>query len=88
MALTLVPTAPALVELFPTQIRHTSMSFPYHFASGWIGGLLPTFSFALSAQKGDIYFGLWYPMAWIIGSFVVALLFLKERRNVDLAADF
>jgi MFS family permease len=85
MALTLVPTAPALVELFPTRIRYTSMSFPYHFASGWVGGLLPTFSFALSAQKGDIYFGLWYPIAWIVCSFVVAIFFLPETKDVDLA---
>jgi MFS family permease len=88
MALTLVPTAPALIELFPTRIRYTSMSFPYHFASGWIGGLLPTFSFALSAQKGNIYFGLWYPMAWIVGSFVIALFFLRETKDVDLNAEF
>ncbi|MFP6556720.1 MFS transporter [Paraburkholderia sp. B3] len=88
MTLALTPTAPALVEMFPTRIRYTSMSFPYHFASGWIGGLLPTISFALSAQQGNIYFGLWYPVAWIVGSFVIALLFLKETKNVDLAADF
>lgn len=88
MTLALTPTAPALVEMFPTRIRYTSMSFPYHFASGWIGGLLPTISFALSAQQGNIYFGLWYPVAWIVGSFVIALLFLKETKNVDLGADF
>lgn len=88
MTLALVPTAPALLEMFPTRIRYTSMSFPYHFASGWIGGLLPTFSFALSAQQGNIYFGLWYPLAWIALSFVVALFFLKETKDVDLQADF
>jgi len=88
MTLALTPTAPALIEMFPTRIRYTSMSFPYHFASGWIGGLLPTFSFALSAQQGNIYFGLWYPVAWIVVSFVVAMLFMKETKDVDLAADF
>ncbi|PLZ02200.1 MFS transporter [Burkholderia sp. WAC0059] len=88
MTLALTPTAPALIEMFPTRIRYTSMSFPYHFASGWIGGLLPTISFALSAQQGDIYFGLWYPVAWIAVSFVVALLFLKETKDVDLGVDF
>ncbi|WP_374992501.1 MFS transporter [Paraburkholderia sp. SARCC-3016] len=88
MTLALVPTAPALIEMFPTRIRYTSMSFPYHFASGWIGGLLPTFSFAISAQQGNIYSGLWYPVAWIALSFVVAMFFLKETRDVDLSADF
>ncbi|MFM0046011.1 MFS transporter [Paraburkholderia sediminicola] len=88
MTLALVPTAPALVEMFPTRIRYTSMSFPYHFASGWIGGLLPTFSFALSAQRGNIYFGLWYPVAWIALSFVIAVFFLKETKDVDLSADY
>ncbi|WP_322102186.1 MFS transporter [Paraburkholderia sp. J41] len=88
MTLALVPTAPALIEMFPTRIRYTSMSFPYHFASGWIGGLLPTFSFAISAQQGNIYFGLWYPLAWIVLSFVVALFFLRETKDVDLEAEF
>lgn len=88
MAATVVPTFPALIELFPTRIRYTSISFPYHFASGWIGGLLPTFSFALSAQNGNIFFGLWYPMAWLGFSFIVALLFLPETRNVDIDASY
>ncbi|NIE63113.1 MFS transporter [Burkholderia sp. Ax-1719] len=88
MTLALVPTGPALVEMFPTRIRYTSMSFPYHFASGWIGGLLPTISFALSAQEGNIYFGLWYPFGWIVLSLVVAFFFLRETKDVDLSADY
>ncbi|MGV2442291.1 MHS family MFS transporter, partial [Bacillus atrophaeus ATCC 9372] len=55
------PIAAALVELFPTRIRYTSMSLPYHIGNGWFGGLLPATSFAMIAQTGDVYFGLWYP---------------------------
>ena len=55
------PIAAMLVELFPTKIRYTSMSLPYHIGNGWFGGLLPTTAFAMVAAKGDIYFGLWYP---------------------------
>jgi hypothetical protein len=87
MTLALTPAAPALLEMFPTRIRYISMSFPYHFASGWIGGLLPTFSFAISAQQGNIYFGLWYPVAWICMSIVVGLLCLQETKDVDLSAE-
>lgn len=82
--ITLTPVAPMLVEMFPARIRYTSMSFPYHFASGWIGGLLPTIAFALSAEKGNIYFGLWYPVIWIASSFVIGLIFLRETRDVDI----
>ena len=88
MALTLVPSTLILVEMFPTRIRYTSMSFPYHLASGWIGGLLPTITFAMAAQNGNSYFGLWYPMAWVAVSFVIALLFLKETRGTDLDRDY
>ena len=56
------PIAAALVEMFPTRIRYTSMSLPYHIGNGWFGGLLPTISFALVAQNGNIYYGLWYPI--------------------------
>jgi len=71
------PIAAMLVEMFPTRIRYTSMSLPYHIGNGWFGGLLPTTSFALVAYAGDIYFGLWYPivialMTAIIGSIFVA----------------
>ncbi|MFG0669703.1 MFS transporter [Pseudomonas sp. xss_1] len=82
--ITLTPVAPMLVEMFPTRIRYTSMSFPYHFASGWIGGLLPTVAFAMSAQAGNIYQGLWYPLFWICLSLVIGLFFLRETRDVDI----
>lgn len=82
--ITLTPVAPMLVEMFPTRIRYTSMSFPYHFASGWIGGLLPTVAFAMSAQAGNIYQGLWYPLFWLALSLVVGLCFLRETRDVDI----
>jgi hypothetical protein len=88
MALTLVPSTLMLVEMFPTRIRYTSMSFPYHFASGWIGGLLPTITFAMAAQNGDSYFGLWYPLGWVAAAFFIALFFLKETRHVDLDSDY
>ncbi|MFM0047158.1 hypothetical protein [Paraburkholderia sediminicola] len=83
MTLTPTPAAPALLEMFPIR----AMSFPYHFASGWIGGLLPTFSFAISAQRGNIYSGLSCPVAWIAISLVIGLLFLRETKDVDLTAD-
>ncbi|MCB4322005.1 MFS transporter [Alcaligenes sp. 13f] len=88
MALTLVPSTLMLVEMFPTRIRYTSMSFPYHFASGWVGGLLPTFTFAMAAQNGDSYFGLWYPLGWVAVAFLIALFFLKETRYIDLESDY
>jgi hypothetical protein len=79
----------AILRQPPPCRRHArSPSFPYHFASGWTGGLLPTFSFVLSAQEGNIYFGLWYPVAWIAVSFVVAMLFMKETKDVGPAAEF
>lgn len=83
---TLSPVATVLIEMFPARIRYTGMSFPYHLASGWVGGLLPTVAFAMSAQAGNIYFGLWYPITWAAISFVVALFFLKETRHVDINA--
>lgn len=81
---TATPVAPMLVEMFPVRIRYTSMSFPYHLASGWVGGLLPTIAFAMSVQSGNIYFGLWYPVGWIALSFVVALFLVKETYRVDI----
>ncbi|MCW2241804.1 MFS transporter [Azospirillum canadense] len=83
----ITPIPALLVELFPTRIRYTSMSVPYHFAAGWIGGLLPTVIFALSTLNGNIYFGLWYPIAWTALSLVVCLVFLKETKDVDINAD-
>ncbi|WP_374361287.1 MFS transporter [Pseudoduganella danionis] len=75
------PIAAMLVEMFPTRIRYTAMSLPYHLGNGWFGGLLPTVSFALVAYKGDIYYGLWYPIAIALLTAVVGTLFLRETRG-------
>jgi MFS family permease len=72
------PIAALLVELFPTRIRYTSMSLPYHIGNGWFGGFLPTTAFAMVAATGDIYYGLWYPIAVALVTLVVGLLFLPE----------
>ena len=72
------PQAAALVEMFPTRIRYTAMSFPYHVGTGWVGGFLPVTSFALVAITGNIYEGLWYAVVFTGISVVVSLLFLKE----------
>lgn len=80
------PIAAALVELFPTRIRYTSMSLPYHIGNGWFGGLLPTIAFALVAQNGNIYYGLWYPVIIAAGTFVIGLFFLPETKDRDLYA--
>ena len=75
------PIAAILVELFPTRIRYTAMSLPYHIGNGWLGGFLPTTAFALVAAYGNIYAGLWYPIAIAGISFVVGLLFLPETKD-------
>ncbi len=80
------PIAAALVELFPTRIRYTSMSLPYHIGNGWFGGLLPTISFALVAQNGNIYYGLWYPVIIAAGTFIIGLFFLPETKDRDIYA--
>ncbi|CAO4145721.1 Proline/betaine transporter [Methylorubrum thiocyanatum] len=80
------PIAAALVELFPTRIRYTSMSLPYHIGNGWFGGLLPATAFAMVAQTGDIYFGLWYPIAIALFTFVVGLIFIPETKDRDILA--
>ena len=80
------PIAAMLVELFPTRIRYTSMSLPYHIGNGWFGGLLPTTAFALVAFKGDIYYGLWYPIIVALMTFVIGMLFVKETKDVDIYA--
>ncbi|MEW6558580.1 MAG: MFS transporter [Pseudomonadota bacterium] len=80
------PIAAALVELFPTRIRYTSMSLPYHIGNGWFGGLLPTISFALVAQNGNIYYGLWYPVIVAAATFVIGLFFLPETKDRDIYA--
>jgi len=78
------PQAAALVELFPTRVRYTAMSLPYNVGTGWVGGLLPAASFALVAWSGNIYFGLWYAVAFTAVASVVALIFLPETRGRDL----
>ena len=80
------PIAAALVELFPTRIRYTSMSLPYHIGNGWFGGLLPATSLAMVAQTGDIYYGLWYPIVIALFTFVVGLIFIPETKDRDLLA--
>ena len=79
------PIAAMLVELFPSNIRYTSMSLPYHIGNGWFGGFLPTTAFAMVAATGDIYYGLWYPVVVAALTVMVGLLFLPEtfRRNID-----
>ena len=72
------PQAAALVEMFPTRVRYTAMSFPYHVGTGWVGGFLPVTSFAIVAITGNIYAGLWYSVIFTGISVVVSLLFLKE----------
>jgi MFS family permease len=78
------PIAAALVELFPTRIRYTSMSLPYHIGNGWFGGLLPATSFAMVAQTGDIYFGLWYPIVIALATAVIGMLFVPETKDRDI----
>ncbi len=80
------PIAAMLVELFPTRIRYTSMSLPYHIGNGWFGGLLPTTAFAMVAATGDIFYGLWYPVVVATMTFVVGMLFIKETKDVDIYA--
>ena len=81
------PIAAMLVELFPTRIRYTSMSLPYHIGNGWFGGLLPTTAFAIVAQTGNMYNGLWYPIIIAAVTFVIGLLFVKETKDVDIYAE-
>lgn len=80
------PIAAMLVELFPTRIRYTSMSLPYHIGNGWFGGMLPSITFAMVAQNGNIYHGLWYPITIAAMSFVIGMLFVRETKDVDIYA--
>jgi hypothetical protein len=80
------PIAAALVEMFPTSIRYTSMSLPYHVGNGWFGGFLPTTAFAMVAATGDVYFGLWYPVVIALATVVVGLLLVPERKDADIHA--
>ncbi len=81
------PIAAMLVEMFPTRIRYTSMSLPYHIGNGWFGGLMPTIAFAMVAQNGNMYYGLWYPIVIAAATFVIGLLFVRETKEVDIYAD-
>jgi len=78
------PIAAFLVELFPTQIRYTSMSLPYHIGNGWFGGMLPLTATAMVAATGDIYYGLWYPIVVAIMSLVIGSIFLSETKDRDI----
>ena len=80
------PIAAMLVELFPTRIRYTSVSLPYHIGNGWFGGFLPAIAFAIVAATGNIYNGLWYPIAIAAMTLVVGVLFLRETKDVDIRA--
>ncbi|WP_077035830.1 MFS transporter [Pelomonas sp. KK5] len=80
------PIAAMLVELFPTRIRYTSMSLPYHIGNGWFGGLLPATAVAIVAQTGNMYNGLWYPIIFATITFVVGTLFVKETKDVNIYA--
>jgi len=81
------PIAAFLVEMFPTKIRYTSMSLPYHIGNGWFGGMLPLLATAMVAASGDIYYGLWYPIVVALMTFVIGLIFLRDRKDIDLHAD-
>jgi Sugar (and other) transporter len=81
------PIAAFLVEMFPTKIRYTSMSLPYHIGNGWFGGMLPLLATAMVAASGDIYFGLWYPICVALMTFVIGLIFLKDRMGTAIDAD-
>jgi MFS family permease len=78
------PQAAALVEMFPTRVRYTAMSFPYHVGTGWVGGFLPVTSFAIVAISGNIYSGLWYSVLFTGISVIVSVLFLKETAGRHL----
>jgi MFS family permease len=82
------PIAAFLVELFPTRIRYTSMSLPYHIGNGWFGGMLPLLATALVAATGDIYYGLWYPIIVAMMTFVIGLMFLRDHKDRDLEGDW
>jgi MFS family permease len=81
------PIAAMLVEFFPTRIRYTSMSLPYHIGNGWFGGFLPAISFSIVAAQGNIYSGLWYPIIIATMTFVIGMLFVKETKDVDIYKD-
>ncbi len=81
------PTAAILVEMFPTSIRYSAISLPYHVGTGWFGGLLPTSSIAIVAWQGDIYSGLWYPVVVALITVVIGFIFLKETKDIDISRE-
>ena len=81
------PIAAFLVELFPTKIRYTSMSLPYHIGNGWFGGMLPLLATAMVAAYGDIYFGLWYPIVVAVMTLIIGAVFLRETKDVDIRSE-
>ena len=81
------PIAAFLVEMFPTKIRYTSMSLPYHIGNGWFGGMLPLLAPAVVAATGNIYNGLWYPIIVSVMTLVIGLVFLRDTRGVESGRD-
>jgi hypothetical protein len=84
LAISYAPLAAFLVELFPTRIRYSSLSVPYHIGNGWFGGFVPFIATALAVRAGNIYYGLWYPTIVALGSGLIGLLFIRETRGADL----
>ncbi len=82
------PIAAFLVELFPTRIRYTSMSLPYHIGNGWFGGMLPLLATAMVAASGDIYYGLWYPIVVALMTVVIGFIFLRDNKERDIESDW
>ena len=80
------PQAAALVELFPTRIRYTAMSFPYHIGTGWFGGLLPAIVFAINTATGSIYMGLWFPVIVTAFAAIIMFFFWPETKDRDIHA--
>ena len=81
------PIAAVLAEMFPTRIRYTAVSLPYNIGNGWFGGFLPATAFAIVADRGDIYSGLWYPVTIVTVTFIVGMLFVRETKDNDIAAE-
>ena len=81
------PMAAMLVELFPTRIRYSGMSLPYHIGNGWFGGFLPPTAFAIVAATGNIYSGLWYPVVVAAATFVIGMIFVPETKDRDIFAE-
>jgi len=80
------PIAALLVEMFPTRVRCSSVSLPYHLGNGWFGGLLPSMMFAIAAHTGNLYSGLWYPVGVALASAAIGLIFLREPDGADIDA--